>query len=873
MAYIYSWIPAFREFVNRLPNYRNNQVELIQILRDIGVNVNEDEDNPGHKVPLTEIDPFTFLFFLGKHRNEWNKVKVLRKLCKKWDIDVLVNDVCGIPSANAQKLWMFSWQYARTNEIALLWDFFDKGIAGTITDIDLQNVLNIISVGKQKITEGLFLIAPEQYLCLNGKVKPFVQSFGINTDFENFTQLKSLYSQIRNAIPLSFHEISFKGYINSTYGERTPNYYRIGTTAGEGGESQLTDMLANSIITIGWEELGNLNEIDPLNKRSIQNALQQHGYYINDNRTASRKAGEILVFLNEITPGDYILAADGANIKAIGKIISNHYVFDDELGFPHCRCVQWIKPNTDGFSIDEGLRTTVWKYYVEDNIRAIQNYLNGNQVLPLIAINHNKHETMSLNQILYGPPGTGKTYSTVDIALQLLGENIIELRRDERKKLFADYQKSSRIFFTTFHQNMSYEDFIEGIKPIEPQDGDEFLQYEIQDGLFMKASIEATYNYISQNFPDNAAAQLLSFNQLYDSLFEDVSENDGKQLPTRNGGDVFVNVTSQGNYGVKHLEGERLYTVSRDRLAKLYEAYPDPDAIVNIQESFRQVIGGCNATAYWSVLKAIAELRESGIQPENVVTDLTYEDKRQIVHKHWEDTNHAKPVQDNSDPYIFIIDEINRGNVAQIFGELITLIEDDKRLGKTEELFLHLSYSKKPYIVPPNLYIIGTMNTADRSVEALDTALRRRFSFIPKLPEESKLETTDDDINLAEILLTINDRLKVLKDSDHTIGHAWLWDVSNLVQLKNVFANKILPLLQEYFYHDFEKLGLVLGDAFFKPHVQINSNIFASFTGGNGLAGQYDQTWQYQLKSVDELTIADFKSLEQHNYQPEPDEE
>src|SRR5690242_15313948 len=111
MAYIYSWLPAYKEFVAKLPAYKNKQGELIQILKDIGVNVNEDEDAPGQRVPLSEIDPFTFLFFLGKHRNEWNKVKVLRKLCDKWNIDVTVNDVCGIPGANAQKLWMFSWQY------------------------------------------------------------------------------------------------------------------------------------------------------------------------------------------------------------------------------------------------------------------------------------------------------------------------------------------------------------------------------------------------------------------------------------------------------------------------------------------------------------------------------------------------------------------------------------------------------------------------------------------------------------------------------------------------------------------------------------------------------------------------------------------
>jgi 5-methylcytosine-specific restriction protein B len=858
MEYIYSWIPAYQQIVTKLQGYRNLQIELINILRNIGVNVNEDEDIVGHRVPLTEIDPFTFLFFLGKQRNDWNKVKTLRKLCEQWEIEIAINDVCGIPSANAQKLWMFPYKYSRRNEIELLWDFFEKSIADTINDTDFAAICNITNVGKQKITEGLFLVNPERYLCLNSKVKPYVQSFGLNTDFENYTQLKNLYEQIKNTIHYGFHEISFKGYIQSTYGSHKPSYFRIGTTAGEGGESQLEDMIANNIVTIGWEKLGNLNEIDTLNKRNIQSTLQENGYYEGDNRTASRKAGEIIVFLNEITPGDFVLAADGGKILAIGKVISNHYVFDSNLDFPHCRCVEWIKSNIVDLSIDEGLRTTVWKYYYENNIAEIQTYLNGSKIKPIDNYNHN----MSLNQIFFGPPGTGKTYSTIDAALEILGENISGLRREERKKLFSDYQKKSRIFFTTFHQSMSYEDFIEGIKPINPKDGDEFLQYKIQDGLFMRATIEATYNYINLNYTDKAATELLNYNQLFDNLFDRIEEDRGGLLPARKGGEVNVFINDNGNFIVKHLNGEKPYTVSRERLRKIYEAYPDPDAIVNVQEAFRKVIGGCNSTAFWSVLKAIVEIREKSIRSSKTILDLSYEDKRQLVQEHLDSNNHVKPVKDLSDPFVFIIDEINRGNVSQIFGELITLIEDDKRLGKPEELLIELTYSKKTYSIPPNLFILGTMNTADRSVESLDTALRRRFEFIPKLSIESKIENFDDEIDLAKMLKAINNRLKILKDADHTIGHAWLMNITSLDQLKFVFGNKILPLLQEYFYNDYEKLGLVLGDAFFElPHKKVSGNEFATFGGGTGLSGQYKNKYIYKLKSADALTITDFLSL------------
>ncbi|EFP1155892.1 AAA domain-containing protein, partial [Campylobacter jejuni] len=160
--------------------------------------------------------------------------------------------------------------------------------------------------------------------------------------------------------------------------------------------------------------------------------------------------------------------------------------------------------------------------------------------------------------------------------------------------------------------------------------------------------------------------------------------------------------------------------------------------------------------------------------------------------------------------YIIIIDEINRGNVSKIFGELITLIEASKRIGEKEELKVTLPYSGKEFGVPKNVYIIGTMNTADRSITSLDTALRRRFEFIEMMPDVSKLSIDCEGINLQELLKAINTRIEYLLDREKTIGHAFFISVENLEDLKKVFKNKIIPLLQEYFYNDYALIDAVL---------------------------------------------------------------
>ncbi len=200
--------------------------------------------------------------------------------------------------------------------------------------------------------------------------------------------------------------------------------------------------------------------------------------------------------------------------------------------------------------------------------------------------------------------------------------------------------------------------------------------------------------------------------------------------------------------------------------------------------------------------------------------------------------------------HVLFLDEINRCNVSAVFGELITLIEDDKRLGTKNEIAdVMLPYSQTPFGVPPNLYIIGTMNTADRSVEALDTALRRRFVFEELRTDYSKLEITTDGIDIPLMLQKMNDRIEALLSRDQIIGHAWLMNVTNLAELKIAFKNKILPLLQEYFYNNYEKIVLVLGEEWVTRQ-KVKGIFPKNIPAGNELKSDYEEKVLLALKDA-----------------------
>lgn len=389
-----------------------------------------------------------------------------------------------------------------------------------------------------------------------------------------------------------------------------------------------------------------------------------------------------------------------------------------------------------------------------------------------------------LNVIFYGPPGTGKTYTTVTQALKIVAPEYYAQFKNDREKLkthFDALKKQGKIFFCTFHQSFSYEDFIEGIRA-NTEDGQ--IEYKIEDGIFKKICNAAKGQTDYKPF----------FSASLERFYQKLDEADGRlTLNTSSGNEFDVEYHGKSTFSI--------YPKSNQTLKAPYRA-----SLENIENLYvtGNKAGIYNPSYVQGILSYMQQ--ECGLQDFTTISSTV------------------------NQPYVLIIDEINRGNISRIFGELITLIEDSKRAGADEALDTILPYSKTTFSVPQNVYIIGTMNTADRSLAGLDLALRRRFTFEEMRPKTELLKGINvEGIKIDELLSIMNQRIEVLLDREHTIGHAYFMELKgepSIKKLGEIFQNKILPLLQEYFFDDWEKINSVLGENGFISKRDVDKRLF-----------------------------------------------
>lgn len=465
------------------------------------------------------------------------------------------------------------------------------------------------------------------------------------------------------------------------------------------------------------------------------------------------------------------------------------------------------------------------------------------------------------NKILYGPPGTGKTFKTARLAVEIC-DGSADMPREALMARYNELTQEGRINFVTFHQSYGYEDFVQGLRP-EVIDGQ--ITYRVRDGVFIEACNAAR---LQQHVDPGLTGKPLRDRAIYkmslgesgtphakqtlktclennyivlgwglDIDFSDCSSDEmlraaidaRDSLPYSRAkshlsfikrfknelqiGDIVI--ISQGNTAFRAI-GEvtgdyqfedqpvagKYYQARKVRWLAVFESNRSSTEIYGVEPTGSSESDDLEVAAEPKKPTQFSQLSLYKLNP----SEINYPALEALINKKI-DTEPTK--------HVLIIDEINRANISKVFGELITLLEEDKREGKTNAISLKLPYSDadETFCVPDNLYIIGTMNTADRSIALLDTALRRRFVFEELLPDYTPIpESTPYGINLRSLLQRLNQRIEYLYDRDHTLGQAYFVNVETLEGLEECFRRKIIPLLQEYFYEDWSKIRLVLND-------------------------------------------------------------
>jgi hypothetical protein len=548
------------------------------------------------------------------------------------------------------------------------------------------------------------------------------------------TKSKSLFQQLIKNLPEQLEWFEWNG----SQSIRHKNSYSL-------YDQDIDSKIVNDLI-----------EFDSLIGNKVRSILMNVGQRQKDNRESftiwlTKKYGE-----DSGTSSSYIKAID-----ILSQILSKELFKTTEDNYLESLYKDLIKEQRN----QEG------KYYHSDapsygshgfysaSIKSYREFLKAINQLETIV----KDDDMNfpLNTILYGPPGTGKTYNTILRAAQIIENRIID-SYDEALEVFKD-NLHDKIEFITFHQNYSYEDFIQGLRP--DTENDNQLTFERKDGVFKEIADKALKNLKESEKPQLSKRPFEEvFNEFINPLVEgEIEEIEVKMKKVS----YFITAISNKSIDFRKASGGTAHTLSIGTLKKMYLA----ESVLKIQGL---------ASYYTPLLTELLKLgKDSSGKKEQI--------KRQ--------------------DYVIIIDEINRANISRVFGELITLIEPDKRSHGAIPLEARLP-SGDPFIVPSNLFIIGTMNTADKSIALLDIALRRRFEFESMYP---KYEIEGQEIFDVEILEKINKQIIKSKGHDFQIGHAYfMGDNKDLVQRMN---KKVIPLLLEYYMNDEKEVKGILNSA------------------------------------------------------------
>lgn len=751
----FTWVPLYEELAQALLRYKEDRTELVEwIYEDLGKVTRADgqslvaylKQKDGSRI--IDIDPFSVFAIFNRSTSWENRTKLLTHFKKKFRLtSTIPSDFNGIPIVDARRSFFFSWKSDNSKVIHDLWQLFEK----VISDHDISEAFDQVlenGMPKYSLTMCLFWICPEKYLALDSRNRSYLESFGFPNEFPKFNYdeysnlLAKVQKKINNGdIPCSsFLELSLFAWKTAT---TTPNVWLVGYTFSD--SSQFDRFVENSI----WE--GHFND----NSTNDQKLLTL---------ATTIKKGDILILKSTSTKGAKH-DQPFLRVKAVAVVLSDVNSSKND-GYTSCVCnVQYygIKDSDFDNPVLASYRKTI--HLADDKAKPLVDYayslINPTHMPQLKYKEYIDLLTEAHNLVFTGAPGTGKTHMAQAIAEEM----------------------GAVTKFVQFHPSYDYTDFVEGLRPIEKGDGQ--LGFERKDGVFKEFCREAIKNLIDSEKSIESLTKEMSWQEKLDRFVEDSIE-EGTKFKTVNGSEFIISEIKNHSIVIHNEQNEKTtqVAVNADEILELLTNEVPLNIVRDIRNYFSRKFGTQPDSYAFVIAKAIRAMRQ----------------KMPVVEANKIDRK----------PFVFIIDEINRGEASKIFGELFYAIDPGYR-GKKDYL-VQTQYQNlvpetdifaKGFYVPENVYILATMNDIDRSVESMDFAMRRRFTWKEVTPTDT--EAMLDALPCAKEAKANMNRLNNAIEETDGLGAAYMIGPSYFLKLGEngcdflkLWKMNIEPLLKEY---------------------------------------------------------------------------
>lgn len=769
----FTWVPLYEELAQALLRYKEDRTELVEwIYEDLGKVTRADgqslvaylKQKDGSRI--IDIDPFSVFAIFNRSTSWENRTELLTHFKKKFRLtSTIPSDFNGIPTVDARRSFFFSWKSDNSKVIHDLWQLFEK----VISDHDISEAFDQVlenGMPKYSLTMCLFWICPKKYLALDSRNRSYLNSFGFSNEFPKFN-----YDEYSNLLAKVQKKINNGDIPCSSFLELSLFAWKTATTTP-------------NVWLVGYT-FSDSSQFD----RFVENSIWE-GHF-NDNSTNDQK---LLTLATTIKKGDILIlkstSTKGAKhdqpflrVKAVAVVLSDVNSSKND-GYTSCVCnVQYygIKDCDFDNPVLASYRKTI--HLADDKAKALVDYANS-LINPTHMPQFKYKEYIDLlkeahNLVLTGAPGTGKTHMAQAIAEEM----------------------GAVTKFVQFHPSYDYTDFVEGLRPIEKCDGQ--MGFERKDGVFKEFCREAIKNLIDSEKSIESLTKEMSWQEKLDRFVEDSIE-EGTKFKTVNGSEFIISEIKSHSIVIHNEQNEKTtqVAVNADEILELLTNEVPLNIVRDIRNYFNRKFGTQPDSYAFVITKAIRAMRQ----------------KMPVVEANKIDRK----------PFVFIIDEINRGEASKIFGELFYAIDPGYR-GKKDYL-VQTQYQNlvpetdtfaKGFYVPENVYILATMNDIDRSVESMDFAMRRRFAWKEVTPTDT--EDMLDTLSCAkEAKATMNRLNNAIAETDG-LGSAYMIGPSYFLKLGEnggdffkLWKMNIEPLLKEYL-RGFRKANEIL-DRFNKSY-------------------------------------------------------